>query len=915
MSKLNISTTPILYRLYSTKSLPIVKVFKNTIVGDKIEIKGWVKSVRKMKHHLFLDVNDGSCHQNLQVVLSNPKFKSIVTGTSVIIEGILNKTPKGQLELNTNQIEICGNSKEKENHPFALKQSYTQEYLRKHLHFRLKTSAFSSLLRVRETAIFAIHDYFRHNGFNNVHTPILTSNDCEGAGETFSVLPNNEKTLKSMIREEIDREKVYFNSKTFLTVSGQLHLEAAAHSLNKVYTFGPTFRAENSKSRLHLSEFYMIEAECAFLNDLQQLIDIVENLLKEVTRKVLDKQGNDMDKCKEGSFNFSWLNKTFSIMTYEEACTTLTHAKLTSPTGLTKENEKFLVKYCGNTPVFVINWPKNLKPFYAKELKDSKVAALDLLVPNVGELIGGSLREDNYDVLKEKLPSDELNWYLDLRTLGGVSTGGFGLGFERYLQFLLGIQNIKDVIPFPRWPHNYRMVFRKISVYRLKRTELAYEMKCRGCDTLETLTVEDMRKAVCNIWKLELDGSFSTVAYTFSFKDDEAALKECISQLKPKLHSFSGDVGVATLCSEVSTREYEERMEILSKIHTHWQKHEQVVVSTSIENYEIPNNYDEPDQQLANSENIIDAPVAHSQNDEQVVVSTSIENYEIPNNYDEPDQQLANSENIIDAPVAHSQNDEQVVVSTSIENYEIPNNYDEPDQQLANSENIMNAPVETNEVQGNKDTQTQAQQLENEKQEQDSLENIYLPVKVNMVKSANMELFQMNLIHKRWSRSHIEGLASEGANSATQNNEMEENVLLDAHQISITNTTSTAPKTSHQKFKKAQAICMELATLCSEVSTREYEERMEILSKIHTHWQKHEQVVVSTSIENYEIPNNYDEPDQQLANSENIMNAPVETNEVQGNKDTQTQAQQLENEKQEQDSLENIYLPVKVNMV
>ncbi|KAF5281195.1 hypothetical protein FQA39_LY17835 [Lamprigera yunnana] len=218
-------------------------------------------------------------------------------------------------------------------------------------------------------------------------------------------------------------------------------------------------------------------------------------------------------------------------------------------------------------------------------------------------------------------------------------------------------------------------------------------------------------------------------------------------------------------------------------------------------------------------------------------------------------------------------------------------------------------------------------------------------------KSANMELFQMNLIHKRWSRSHIEGLASEGANSATQNNEMEENVLLDAHQISITNTTSTAPKTSHQKFKKAQAICMELATLCSEVSTREYEERMEILSKIHTHWQKHEQVVVSTSIENYEIPNNYDEPDQQLANSENIidapvahsqndeqvvvstsienyeipnnydepdqqlanseniMNAPVETNEVQGNKDTQTQAQQLENEKQEQDSLENIYLP------
>ncbi|XP_046141803.1 probable asparagine--tRNA ligase, mitochondrial isoform X2 [Osmia bicornis bicornis] len=284
---------------------------------------------------------------------------------------------------------------------------------------------------------------------------------AEGAGELFLVKPSSEAILKAMKREDVTEEESYFNTKTFLTVSGQLHLEAVARALTKVYTFGPTFRAENSKSRLHLSEFRMLEAELAFINSIDDIMDEVELLIKNITKDILEKGASDIHemKCPE----VQWLNENFTRMTYDEAINILQNNEksfqqpVTLETGISKEHELFLVKHNNNVPIFVINWPKESKPFYMKECENdaSKVAAMDLLVPIVGELVGGSIREDDYEKLKSKLPvTSNLSWYLELRKYGNVTTGGFGMGFERFLQCLFDIPNIKDTLPFPRWPHN-----------------------------------------------------------------------------------------------------------------------------------------------------------------------------------------------------------------------------------------------------------------------------------------------------------------------------------------------------------------------------------------------------------------------------------------------------------------------------
>ncbi|KAF5304653.1 hypothetical protein FQR65_LT18847 [Abscondita terminalis] len=450
-------------RFYSSIHVhPISSVLKGNVLDQQIQVKGWVKSLRKMKGTAFLDVNDGSCCDNLQVVLPVDKLGALSAGSSVIASGSLNKTPKGQFELNSDLLEVCGNCNISDGYPYAPKKTYTPDYLRQALHFRLRDHKFASFLRIRDAAILAIHKYFYKNGYVNIHTPILTSNDCEGGGEIFTVIPDNKVMLNKMNTSQTPRDEVYFDSKAYLTVSGQLHLEAAAHSLSKVYTFGPTFRAENSKSRLHLSEFYMIEAEIAFTTELEEVMLLIEDLIKSATREILSERSDDICKCKEEGVDFSWLNKDFVVLTYKEAVNILINAadfngKFIPNSSLNKEHEKFLVKHCGDVPVFVVSWPKDLKPFYAKEVADSLVAALDLLVPNVGELVGGSLRENDYNLLKHKLPSEGLNWYLELRKFGSVPTGGFGLGFERYLQFLLGISNIKDAIPFPRWPHNCQL--------------------------------------------------------------------------------------------------------------------------------------------------------------------------------------------------------------------------------------------------------------------------------------------------------------------------------------------------------------------------------------------------------------------------------------------------------------------------
>ncbi|EFA01641.1 asparaginyl-tRNA synthetase [Tribolium castaneum] len=441
----------------------ISQILDKSGVGDVITVKGWIKSLRDQKEHVFFDVSDGSTAKKLQILLpKKSKPEDLSTGASVVVSGPLTLSPKGQLELTANSIEVCGKCVVSEGYPFAPRKQYAAEYIRQYLHFRPRTHKFGALLRLRNAATLAIYNHFNSEGFVNVHTPVLTSNDCEGAGEVFKVVPDNKKLIKSMAKESQAEDEVYFNQKSFLTVSGQLHLEAVAHGLSKVYTFGPTFRAENSKSRLHLSEFYMLEGEIAFVEKLDGLMTCIEQLIKQVTKKLVNDSIEDIEKCQEKKVSFDWLDKSFPVVTYKEAVTILSQNKdkfsenFDSKDGFGKEHEMFLVEYFGKVPTFVIDWPKDMKPFYMKDNGDGTVAALDLLGPNVGEVVGGSLRENNYEKLLEKIPNSNghLDWYLDLRKFGSVPTGGFGLGFERYLQLILGISNIKDTIPFPRWPHN-----------------------------------------------------------------------------------------------------------------------------------------------------------------------------------------------------------------------------------------------------------------------------------------------------------------------------------------------------------------------------------------------------------------------------------------------------------------------------
>ncbi|XP_014218925.1 probable asparagine--tRNA ligase, mitochondrial [Copidosoma floridanum] len=430
-------------------------------VGKQIKIQGWVKAVRKMKENIFLDVVDGTTCQPLQVVLKkNQKPENLGYGCSIAADGEISQAPNGRAELQVESLTVIGGC-ELEGYPFLPRKQYSTDYIRKYLHMRPRTRKFSSILRLRDATDSIIRDHFRNRGFVHIHTPILTSNDCEGAGENFYVQPYSTELLQEMKKDRIDDEReIYFDTKAFLTVSGQLQLEACARSLSRVYNFSPAFRAENAKSRLHLSEFYMIEAEIAFMSSLEELAAEVELLVKSVTANLLEKGSSDLKTIQAPEP--TWLGKNFGFITYQEAVNILEKNadKLSIPIkneGLAKEHELFLVQHFGDVPVFVVEWPTNSKPFYMKQCEDdyTKVKALDLVAPTVGELVGGSVREDNYEKLKLKLPANSgLDWYLDLRKYGNVPTAGFGLGFERFLQMVTGVSNIKDVIPFPRWPHN-----------------------------------------------------------------------------------------------------------------------------------------------------------------------------------------------------------------------------------------------------------------------------------------------------------------------------------------------------------------------------------------------------------------------------------------------------------------------------
>ncbi|XP_034557522.1 probable asparagine--tRNA ligase, mitochondrial isoform X1 [Notolabrus celidotus] len=460
----------------TTSKLRVSEAVSGTEVGRKIKVQGWVRSVRPQKANLFLHVNDGSSLQSLQIVasseLSNP---SLTFGSAIEVTGTLKKSPnqKQPVELEAEQIHVVGECNPVD-FPFKIKERHSLEYLRQYPHLRCRTNAFSSLLRVRSEATTAIHSYFKENAFVQIHTPVITSNDCEGAGELFQVeLTSTPQLSPQPSGPENNEDENFFSVPAFLTVSGQLHLEVMSGAFSKVYSFGPTFRAENSQSRRHLAEFYMVEAEVAFTQSLEDLTRVMEDMFRSATEHVLAHCAEDVDLFHKHvtpghrEIVDSMLKKKFPVITYSEAIDILNRCseKFAFPThwgcDLQTEHEKYLVKHCGNIPVFVTDYPYNLKPFYARDNQDHPehtAAAVDLLVPGVGELCGGSLREERLDLLRARLEEvgleETYSWYLDLRRFGSVPHGGFGLGFERYLQCILGVENIKDVIPFPRFSHS-----------------------------------------------------------------------------------------------------------------------------------------------------------------------------------------------------------------------------------------------------------------------------------------------------------------------------------------------------------------------------------------------------------------------------------------------------------------------------
>lgn len=462
-------------------------------VGNHIKVQGWIKSKRKMKALTFIDVADGSTAEKLQVALPKNILPQFDVGASVKIDGTVQTFgSKGQIEILADNVEVIGSCNHNDGYPFAPKSTYSMEYVRQHLQFRPRTNLFSSVLRIRSCASNAFRDHLCKQGFYEVNTPILTSFDCEGGGEVFSVKPDSKNLLKTMAKTGVSEDEAFFDSKTYLTVSGQMHLESAVRGLGQVYTFGPTFRAENSKSRLHLAEFNMLETEEVLSSSsIEPVLSTIESMLRNVTQRILDSTQADLECIRkvqihqktsgadvleyeveplneEGIKNTFLSNDPYTVMSYKEAFDILSRSKTNFKVrpafedGLSKEHELYLVKHNSNRPIFVVDWPAHLKAFYMKRSKDnSTVAAVDLLVPVVGELCGGSVREDNVEllssVLKERGLEEKMSWYVDLRRFGNVTTGGFGMGYERYLQCLLNIPNIKDVIPYPRWPHNCQM--------------------------------------------------------------------------------------------------------------------------------------------------------------------------------------------------------------------------------------------------------------------------------------------------------------------------------------------------------------------------------------------------------------------------------------------------------------------------
>ena len=453
--------------------MDIKELYVSDHIGEKITVQGWVRSHRKQAHFGFIDLHDGTTFNGLQVVYEDnlPTFEDITKiklGSAVTVKGTLITSPKeGQkFELTLEELTLEGDCPD--DYPLQAKGRPTREYLREIAYLRPRTNLFQAVFKVRSVAAYAIHKYFQENNYVYVHTPLITASDCEGAGEMFQVTTLDLNKIAET--GKVDYSKDFFGKPTALTVSGQLQGETFAMAYKKIYTFGPTFRAENSNTKTHASEFWMIEPEIAFC-DLNGDMDVMEGMLKYVVKYVLYNCPTEMeffDKFVEKGLIeklTKLVNSHFTRIKHHDVITILKEAKVDwefAPEygeDIAKEHEKYITEHF-NGPVFITDWPKDIKAFYMKQNPDgATVAAVDLEVPSAGELMGGSQREENYEKLIQRMkelnmPEEGMDWYLNLRKFGGCVHSGFGMGFERLLIYLTGVENIRDVIPYPRTPNN-----------------------------------------------------------------------------------------------------------------------------------------------------------------------------------------------------------------------------------------------------------------------------------------------------------------------------------------------------------------------------------------------------------------------------------------------------------------------------
>ncbi len=471
----------------------ISTILKEPQLGEKITVKGWVRAFRSNR---FIQLNDGSTIKNLQAVVDFENFdenllKKITTGAAISVTGkLVESLGKGQdVELQVESIEIIGEANPEEVQKTVMQpKKHSLEFLREQAHLRFRTNTFGAVFRIRHAVSYAIHKYFNDNGFYYIHTPIITGSDCEGAGEMFHVTNFDLNNIPKNEDGSINYKEDFFGKEVSLTVSGQLEAELAALALGQVYTFGPTFRAENSNTSRHLAEFWMIEPEVAF-NDLNDNMNLTEDFLKYVINYVLENCKDDLDFLNERDkkeqaskpqnkrsdmtlierLEFV-VNNDFERLPYTEAIDILMQSKpykkkkfqyeVKWGVDLQSEHERYLVEKHFKKPVILTDYPKEIKAFYMRQNDDGKtVAAMDVLFPGIGEIVGGSQREERLDVLKEKsaafgIAEKDLWWYLDTRRFGSVPHAGFGLGLERLVMFVTGMTNIRDVIPFPRTPQN-----------------------------------------------------------------------------------------------------------------------------------------------------------------------------------------------------------------------------------------------------------------------------------------------------------------------------------------------------------------------------------------------------------------------------------------------------------------------------